>query len=103
GRYGAYSMCKPKQQLSFVMDQYYKQQSKKGNTASACDFKGAASTKKSSKPSGTCKDLINEAGTAGTDTVTSHPTGGSNTGAASSSTSSDSAGMTAFPGSVYVG
>lgn len=103
GRYGAYSMCKPKQQLSFVMDQYYQQQSKKGNAASACDFKGAASTRKSSKPSGTCKDLMNEAGTAGTGIVTSHPTVGSDAGSARSSTSSDAAGMMASPGSVNVG
>lgn len=101
GKYGSYSMCKPKQQLSFVMNQYYQKQSKKGNGASACDFKGAASTRKASKPSGTCKSLIKEAGTAGTGTVTSNPTGGS--GGSSSSTSSGAAGMAASPGSVKAG
>ncbi|RJE24493.1 1,3-beta-glucanosyltransferase [Aspergillus sclerotialis] len=103
GRYGAYSMCKPKQQLSFVMNQYYEQQSKKGNSASACDFKGAASTRKASKPSGTCKDLIKEAGPAGTGTVTSNPTGGSDSTSGSSSTSSGAVGIMATPGSVRVG
>ncbi|KAL4888976.1 X8 domain-containing protein [Aspergillus ambiguus] len=75
GKFGAYGMCNPRQQLSFVMDQYYKKQSKE-HQASACDFNGAASTQKPSKPSGTCYTLLEQALSAGADTMASSPAGG---------------------------
>lgn len=104
GNYGAYSVCSPKQQLAYAMNQYYLQQKKKGSAQSACDFNGAASTKKSSAPSGTCSALLKEAGAAGTGTVTSSPTGNANqvssTGSASSS--KGAAGMVS-PSAVQVG
>ncbi|RJE26705.1 1,3-beta-glucanosyltransferase [Aspergillus sclerotialis] len=119
GEYGAYSMCNPKAKLSFAMDQYYQQQKKKGNGASACDFDGAASTKSATKTTGSCGDLIKEAGSAGTGTVTSLPTGGDglngNSGGGDESSTSTSSGtgspMTVqaavFPGmwqiGVYIG
>ena len=82
GSYGAYGMCSPSEQLSFVFNQYYKDQK---SSSDACSFKGAAKLQKASSASGTCQSLINQAGTAGTGTVTSAPTGG---GAASSSSGS---------------
>ncbi|KAF5865960.1 1,3-beta-glucanosyltransferase gas1 [Aspergillus alliaceus] len=104
GKFGAYSMCSPRQQLSFVMDQYYQKQSKE-NQASACDYKGAASTKKSSKPTGTCSSLLEQAGSAGTGSVSSKPTGsgGGGSSSSSSSTSDSAAGLMLSPRSVHVG
>lgn len=102
GTYGAYSVCSPKQQLAYAMNQYYLQQKKKGNAQSACDFNGAASTKKSSAPSGTCSALLKEAGAAGTGTVTSSPTGNANQVSSTASGSKGAAGMVS-PKSVQVG
>lgn len=98
GTYGAYSVCSPKQQLSFVVDQYYKKHNKK---STACDFDGSAHTQDSSKAKGTCKELINQAGPEGTGTVTSVATGGSES--TSGATSSGAAGVSVTPGSVTVG
>ncbi|KAJ9195971.1 CAZyme family GH72 and CBM43 [Paecilomyces variotii] len=104
GDYGAYSMCNSEQQLSFVMNRYYVEQSAKGNGASACDFGGAASTKASTKATGTCATLMEQAGTDGTGTVTSAPTGTGDSGTSASSSSSKGAGARAIstPGSVAV-
>lgn len=108
GKYGAYSVCSPKQQLSYAMNLYYEQQSAKGKAQSACDFNGAASTRTSSSPSGTCSALLKEAGNSGTGTVTSSPTGVAgaaavgSSGSASASTSEGAAYMNA-PGRVTVG
>lgn len=74
GQYGAYGMCSPQQQLSFVMNQYYKAHS---SQASACSFNGHASTKAASNPSGSCQALIQQAGTDGAGTVP-QPTGNAN-------------------------
>lgn len=105
GEYGAYSMCSPKQQLSFVMNQYYKAQ---GESEKACDFDGAAETKKSSSPSGTCKELISQAGPKGTGEVTAgavtndESSEGGSSGSGSSS-SSGIAGIASPPQAVHVG
>ncbi|KAL1962972.1 hypothetical protein VTN77DRAFT_8818 [Rasamsonia byssochlamydoides] len=100
GQYGAYSMCKAKDQLSFAINQYYEQQVAQGNGASACDFNGAAQTQTPST-GGSCDVLLKEAA-AGTGTVTSSPTSGS--GAASTGSSSVGAARPmAAPGSVQVG
>jgi len=88
GVYGAYSMCQASQQLSFVMNQYYLDHSK---AATACDFGGMAKTQTGSTSS-SCSALLNQAGTAGTGTVTSVPTGA---GAGSSGTTSASSGSSA--------
>jgi hypothetical protein len=89
GSYGAYGMCSPSEQLSFVFNQYYKDQ---GSSSDACNFKGAAKLQRASSASGTCQSLINQAGTAGTGTVTSAPTGGG-----ASASSSGSAGIKNIP------
>lgn len=78
GTYGAYSMCSPSEKLSFALNQYYQHQSAKGNGANACDFDGAATTQKSEKPSGSCANLVNQAGQDGTGSVTSAPGSGGN-------------------------
>jgi len=63
------------------MDQYYKNQ---GKASTACDFGGQAKIQTGSTSS-SCSGLLNQAGSAGTGTVTTVPTG---TGAASSGTAS---------------
>lgn len=102
GTYGAYSVCGAKQQLSFVMDQYYQKQNRR---SSACDFDGAAHVQDSSKPKGTCSALIHQAGSAGTGTVTNVPTGASDSTSTSTSnsTSSGAAGVLSTPSAVTVG
>ena len=73
GTYGAYGMCNGTEQLGFALNQYAKSQT---NNAQACDFGGSATTRAAAAtPSGSCKTLMAEAGTAGTGTVTSQPTG----------------------------
>ncbi|KAE8352195.1 Glucanosyltransferase-domain-containing protein [Aspergillus coremiiformis] len=99
GRFGAYSMCSPRQQLSFVLNQYYQKQGKE-NQVSACDFKGAASTKKASNPTGTCSSLLAQVGSAGTGRVSSTPTG---SGSGGSSNSDSAAGLLVAPEAVQVG
>lgn len=105
GEFGSYSVCDARQQLSFAFNAYYQRQKERGNAASACDFNGAARTKTSSKPTGTCSGLLKEAGVDGKGTVTSSPTGAA--GAADStsgaSTSSGAAHPMATPASVNFG
>ncbi|RAL13743.1 uncharacterized protein BO97DRAFT_476910 [Aspergillus homomorphus CBS 101889] len=100
GVYGAYSVCSTKQQLNFVMNQYF---SAEGAQASACDFSGKGTTTSSTAPSGTCSSLLKEAGTGGLGQVTSSPTGGAAAASASSSHSEGAAGMVASPMAVSVG
>ncbi|KAE8154299.1 Glucanosyltransferase-domain-containing protein [Aspergillus avenaceus] len=96
GSYGAYGMCSPKQQLNFLLNKYYTEQS---SAASACSFGGSATTASTTSPTGTCKSLMSQAGTAGTGSVTSQPTATSGGSSASSSTSS---GLGATTGSTMV-
>ncbi|GFF38971.1 1,3-beta-glucanosyltransferase gel4 [Aspergillus udagawae] len=97
GDYGAYSVCSPKQKLSFVMNQYYKKNNK---AATACDFDGKAQTQKAADAAGSCSSLISQAGTAGTGSVTAGATGGSSS---ASATSKGAAGVAASPMAVKVG
>lgn len=92
GTYGAYSMCNSTEQLAFVFNQYYLGQN---SNSDACDFNGAAEVKSGSDPTGTCKSLMSEAGTAGTGLVTTSPTADSDAqsnGSGGAATSSGAAG-----------
>ncbi|KAL4885279.1 Glucanosyltransferase-domain-containing protein [Aspergillus karnatakaensis] len=105
GTYGAYSVCTSKQQLSFVMSQYYKAQ----NDDQACDFDGRGEVVEASDSSNSCSSLLDEAGENGTGNVTT-PDGGvggdpnSDSGSSSSDEPSDgAAGFGPRPSAVYVG
>ncbi|PWY79155.1 putative 1,3-beta-glucanosyltransferase [Aspergillus heteromorphus CBS 117.55] len=82
GSYGAYGMCTAKQQLNFALNKYWKEQDK---ADSACSFGGSATTTSTTAPTGTCKSLMSEAGTAGTGVVTSEPTAAAGSASASGS------------------
>ncbi|KAJ5726239.1 1-3-beta-glucanosyltransferase [Penicillium malachiteum] len=88
GKYGSYSMCNVKQQLAFVLNQYYEDQDKAAN---ACSFGGSATTKATTSPTGTCSKQMSEAGTAGTGTVTTEATATAGSSGSSGSSSSATA------------
>ncbi|KAK3677393.1 hypothetical protein LTR78_002931 [Recurvomyces mirabilis] len=88
GTYGAYGMCNSTEQLAYAFNQYYVGQSA---VASACSFGGSATTKPTSSAAGACQTLLNQAGTAGTGTVTSQPSGTGAAGGSSGSSGSGSA------------
>jgi hypothetical protein len=100
GSYGAYGMCSPKQQLNFLLNKYYTEQS---SAASACSFGGSATVTSSTKATGTCATLMSQAGSAGTGTVTSQPTGTSGSGSSASSSTSSGLGVTTGSTMVAVG
>ncbi|CAD6499447.1 BgTH12-03563 [Blumeria graminis f. sp. triticale] len=94
GKYGAYSMCSPKEQLSFAMDQYYKSQKK---APTACNFGGNAKIQ-SASVAGSCEKLLEQAGSSGTGVVTTVPTNaGSSTSSGEKSSKSSSAGAVTIP------
>lgn len=94
GDYGAYSMCDGYSKLSFAFDQYYQTQDQ---ASTACDFGGNAKLQSGSQ-SNSCKSMLNQAGTAGTGTVTTVPTGtGSSPKGTGSASKSSVAGATVVP------
>ena len=96
GKYGSYGMCNNTEQLGWVFNQYYQAHKTQTN---ACDFGGAAQTQKAASTGGACSGLLAEAGTAGTGTVTSQPTGTGASGVgggASAASSSGAANMNTF-------
>jgi len=95
GVYGAYGMCNAKEQLGFALNQYAKSQLD-GN---GCNFSGSArATQAKATQASECRALVSQAGSAGTGTVTSVPTGagGSNNGPAATS-SKGAAGVLSVP------
>ncbi|KAI9666335.1 MAG: 1,3-beta-glucanosyltransferase gas1 [Bathelium mastoideum] len=89
--FGAYGMCNATQQLNFAINQYA--QSQKSNT-DACDFSGSATSQQATATPSGCGTLLQQAGTAGTGTVTSAPTGGSG---GSSTSKAAASGMVTVP------
>jgi len=81
GEYGAYSMCNPKERLSWAMNAYHLAQNK---ASTACDFDGDGQTQTAATATGSCATLMKEAGgVQGTGTVTSAPSSsGSGSGSA---------------------
>lgn len=98
GEYGAYSMCEPKDQLSWALNAYYSVQSAKGNGANACDFSSSATTQSATTSGSTCSTKLAAVGTAGTGTA-----GSTATGTGSSSSSSGAGYPGASPSAVFVG
>lgn len=91
GVYGAYSMCNATQRLSFAFNAYYEDQTASNpQNNNPCNFKGAGVKQQSKSISG-CGSLTNQAGAAGTGTVTSAPTAAVSGGAPASSSSSGAA------------
>lgn len=88
GTYGAYSVCDPAEQLSYVMNAYYLGQASDAR-ASACNFNNHATTRAASSATGTCSSILALAGTAGTGSVAA-PTGSSGAQAGSSGSSGSS-------------
>ncbi|KAK3308318.1 Glucanosyltransferase-domain-containing protein [Chaetomium strumarium] len=73
GVYGAYAMCNPKQQLGYVLDQYYKAQNK---AKDACDFDSKA-TLKSGSTAAACSAKLASASSANSLAATATTVGGS--------------------------
>ena len=73
GQYGSFSPCNATVKLSWLMNKYYIAQNK---VAGACNFAGQASIQSAQPASGTCGQLLSEAGTGGTGQVTSTNGGG---------------------------
>ncbi len=95
GNYGAYSMCDPSEQLSWALNEYYLSQNK---ASTACDFKGAARLQNAGSGGSNCKSLLQEAGNAGTGTVTSQPSGTGASGGSGSGSGSSSGGAASSSG-----
>ena len=99
GVYGAYSMCEPKDQLSWALNAYYSAQAAKGNGANACDFSSSATTQSATTSGSACSTKLAAVGTAGTGTAS----GSTATCTGSSSSSSGAAFPGASPSAVFVG
>ena len=101
--YGAYSMCNSTEQLAFVLNYYY--QLEKGSNPSACNFGGSAMTKAATTASA-CTALLSQAGSAGTGSVTSQPSGtgavGGGSGSGSGSASGSASKSTGAASGVFV-
>lgn len=66
GAYGALSPCLPKQQLNYLMNLYYEQNSK---AAGACDFNGSGTVKKNPKTASSCSAIYSQLGASGTGSI----------------------------------
>jgi 1,3-beta-glucanosyltransferase GAS1 len=88
GNYGAYSMCNPKEQLSFVLSQYVE-----SNSDASCAFNGKAEEKQAATLTGQCKSLVSEAGKDGSGHVTTSPTAAGTSGGDSGSDDNSNAGF----------
>jgi hypothetical protein len=91
GNYGAYGMCKPKEQLNWALNKYYSEQ----GVASACDFSGSAMTTSTASATGSCSSMLSAVGTDGTGTVSA-----TGTGASASATETSGAGRVVVGGAL---
>lgn len=66
GKYGALSPCSPKQQLDYLMNLYYQQNSQ---SASACDFSGSGSLKTGIQTASSCSAVYSQLGSSGTGSI----------------------------------
>ena len=83
GVYGAFSGCSDAERLSYAFNQYYLNQTATNTqNTSPCDFSGTAQ-KVTPKLASSCKAVVSQAGSAGTGSITSTPTGGSSSGSGS--------------------
>ncbi|TQB70758.1 1,3-beta-glucanosyltransferase gas1 [Monascus purpureus] len=87
GEYGEYSMCGAKEQLGYALNAYYEEQ---GKDASACNFKGSATTQVASA-SGGCSAVLSSASAAVTASSTASGSAGSADSTASHSGSKGAA------------
>lgn len=71
GVYGAYSVCSPRQQLSFVMNQYYEKQ----GSRKACDYNGKAVLRGALDKPSKCDAYLKSAGADGATPVFNVPVG----------------------------
>ncbi|OKL64618.1 1,3-beta-glucanosyltransferase gel4 [Talaromyces atroroseus] len=101
GKYGAYSMCSSKDQLSWALNAYYEAQSAAGNSDSACSFSGSASTQSATTSGSSCSTKLAAVGTAGTGTVSG--SAATATGTAGSTSTSGSGAYSNAPSAVFVG
>ncbi|KAI9844456.1 MAG: 1,3-beta-glucanosyltransferase gas1 [Sclerophora amabilis] len=87
GVYGAYSMCNSTEQLAWVLNAYYNE-SRASNRDRACDWDGQAQERNPGTLSGSCNELLGQAGDSGDGQVTSAPTatGAASPGAAATTT-----------------
>ena len=92
--YGAYGMCNSTQQLNWVLNQYAGSQ--KSNT-DACDFSGSATSQQAAATPSGCAGLLQQAGSAGTGSVTSSPTSGGGSGAAATTSKGAASAMVSAP------
>jgi 1,3-beta-glucanosyltransferase GAS1 len=86
GTYGAYSMCKPREQMAFALDTYDRQQKAAGNS-DGCKFSGSATSQSAVQATGACSSKIHAAGDGTTPT--------SSSGSSKSTSSSSSKGAAA--------
>lgn len=86
-------MCAPKERIAWAFNAFFMDQTKNNpQNTDPCNFKGAAK-KQTAKANGDCRNVVNQAGDAGTGVVTGAPTatGGSSGGSSAATTGAASA------------
>ncbi|KAL8675403.1 MAG: hypothetical protein Q9168_000234 [Polycauliona sp. 1 TL-2023] len=95
GVYGAYSMCSSQERIAWAFNAYFMDQTKNNpKNTDPCDFNGAGK-KQTAKANGDCRNVVDQAGDAGTGVITGAPaataTGGSSGGGSGGSSDSKGA------------
>ncbi|KAL8893043.1 MAG: hypothetical protein Q9215_000048 [Flavoplaca cf. flavocitrina] len=87
GVYGAYSMCTPEERISWAFNAFFMDQTRNNpENTDPCNFEGAA-RKQTPRANGDCRNVVNQAGAAGTGVITGAPapTGGNSGGSSDDS------------------